>query len=248
MGIRRAVPVMLGLLLVGGIASAQIPDEFENLKVLPKDIGKRDLVDAMRKMASGLGVRCSHCHPGGADAQTLDGVDFATDELGAKKVARGMLQMTMEINKKMLPGTGRRGDLEISCVTCHRGLTSPATLTETLGATLEEDGVEAAIARYRVLREEHYGSGAYDFSQGSLNSLAEDRARSASDVPGAIRLMELNVEMNDDSAYAWLLLGQMHAQNGDKAAAVAAIEKSLAVEPDNRWAKQMLERVQQMDD
>ena len=35
------------------------PDSFTNLKVLPKTIGKQELVATMRGFALGLGVRCT---------------------------------------------------------------------------------------------------------------------------------------------------------------------------------------------
>ena len=44
------------------VALAQIPDKFTNLKVLPKDIAKRDLVETMRSFSMALGVTCQHCH------------------------------------------------------------------------------------------------------------------------------------------------------------------------------------------
>jgi hypothetical protein len=55
---------LLGPLLGASVAIAQIPDKFTNLQVLPKDVAKRELVAAMRGIASDLGVRCAHCHVG----------------------------------------------------------------------------------------------------------------------------------------------------------------------------------------
>ncbi len=47
------------LLIIGGAdtAAAQIPDKFTNLKVLPKDISKGELVGIMRAFSGALGVR-----------------------------------------------------------------------------------------------------------------------------------------------------------------------------------------------
>ena len=44
------------------LASAQIPDHFTNLQVLPKDMSKADLQSTMRKFAFALNVRCPYCH------------------------------------------------------------------------------------------------------------------------------------------------------------------------------------------
>ena len=43
----------------------------------------------MRNFASGLGVRCDHCHVGG-NPDTLEGFDFASDAKEAKQVARAI--------------------------------------------------------------------------------------------------------------------------------------------------------------
>ena len=123
-------------------------------------------------------------------------MNFATDELEHKRVARAMMQMTDAINNKLLPATGREVTLRVRCVTCHRGITKPEQLDDILAAALEEEGVDAAVERYQELRGGHYGAGSYDFGAGTLNGLAETLAREKNDMDGAIRVMELNVELN----------------------------------------------------
>jgi tetratricopeptide (TPR) repeat protein len=223
-------------------AEAQIPDEFTNLKVLPKEISKRELVSIMRNFAGSLGVRCSHCHVG-ESTTSLEGFDFASDEPEPKRVAREMMKMTRQINDEALPATERKSLTRVRCVTCHRGLEEPETLDKLLLGVVEEEGVAAAQERYRELREKYYGSGSYDFSAGALNRVAETLAQEKSDVDGAIAVMKLNLEFNPDAAYSHLMLGQFYATKGDKEAAVSAVERSLELEPDNQWAKRMLERV-----
>jgi tetratricopeptide (TPR) repeat protein len=240
---KLACALGLAMLLTGsGPASAQIPDEFTNLKVAPKDISKRELVGMMRGFASALGVRCKHCHVG-ESADSLEGFDFPSDEIEAKKVARAMMKMTQEINDRLLPTTGRDSLLQVRCVTCHRGLEEPESLNRLVLEVIEDEGVEAAVQRYRELREEYYGSGSYDFGPGTLNSVAETLAGERGDVDGAIAVMKLNVEFNSDAAYSHLMLGQLYAAKGDTESAAAAIERALEIEPDNPRAKRMLERV-----
>jgi cytochrome c-type biogenesis protein CcmH/NrfG len=53
----------------------------------------------------------------------------------------------------------------------------------------------------------------------------------------------LNVEFNPDAAYSFMMLGQLQMMNGDKAAAITALERAIELEPENGRAKQMLERV-----
>jgi len=228
------------LCLVAVPAGAQVPDEFTNLKLFPKDIGKRELMSAMRQFAGALGVRCNHCHKG---PENLQGMDFATDELEPKRVARAMMKMSGEINDNLLPTTGRDSLLRVRCVTCHRGIARPEQLDDILAAALEEDGVDAAVERYQELRDEHYGSGSYNFSAGTLNGLAETLAREKQNVDGAIQALEMNVEFNPDAAYSFMMLSQLQMMKGDNEAALAAIQRAIALEPENERAKQMLERV-----
>ena len=237
----RWIALVLGTTLGIGTAGAQIPDEFTNLQVLPKDISKRELVSTMRGFAMALGTRCNHCHVG-EKSGSLEGMDFPSDDLEQKKVARGMMKMVSEINGKLLPATGKESFHEVGCITCHRGLQEPETLADLLTEVIEKDGVPAAVARYTELREKYYGMGAYDFSAGTLNSIGESLSRGG-DLDGAIELMKMNVEVHPDAAFSHLLLGQIYGQKGDKEAAIAAVERSLEIEPDNDWAKGILERL-----
>jgi tetratricopeptide (TPR) repeat protein len=221
---------------------AQIPDEFTNLKVLPKEIGKQELVSMMRDFAGALGVRCNHCHVG-ESPDSLEGYDFASDEPEPKRVTRAMMKMTGQINRELLPTTGRNNLTRVRCVTCHRGLQDPESLDRLLLTAAEDGGAEAVEAEYTGLRAEYFGTGSYNFSAGTLNSIAETLAQEKGDVEGAIVLMKLNVDVNPDAAYSYLLLGQLYAQSGDIDAAKASIERSLEIEPDNPWAKRLLERV-----
>lgn len=81
----------------------------KNLKILkPEQI--RPVMNAFK---TALGVECSHCHVQG---------DFASDDKHEKVVARTMLEMTHEINAKFPDGK-----MHVTCYTCHRGATEPAT-------------------------------------------------------------------------------------------------------------------------
>jgi tetratricopeptide (TPR) repeat protein len=234
---------MLGLALFGlAPAMAQIPNEFKNLELLPKDVTKRELVAVMRSFSDALGVRCTHCHVGPVPGE-LEGVDFASDELEPKRVARQMMKLVDEINGKLLPATGRRTLTRVRCVTCHRGVTDPEPLDAMLLALAEKEGAAAALTRYDELRKEHYGSDAYDFGTETLNQVAESLVEKKQDVDGAIALVRRNLEHDPDAPYSHLMLGQLLAQKGDKAGAIASVERALALDPDNRWAKQQLERL-----
>lgn len=108
--------------------SAQIPEKYTNLRVLPKDITRPQLVAIMRDFAIQLGVRCHHCHVGeeGADFSTFD---FATDVKAAKATARKMMALTGEINTSLTSALGSPADNQrrVTCFTCHRGTVKPLT-------------------------------------------------------------------------------------------------------------------------
>jgi hypothetical protein len=66
---------------------------------------------AMTFMASSLGVECAFCHVAGK---------MEADDKGAKKTAREMMAMQAAINKESF-----RGQLQVTCFSCHRGSQRP---------------------------------------------------------------------------------------------------------------------------
>jgi hypothetical protein len=76
------------------------------------------LLGAMNGFSKALGVTCKKCH---------DPENWASDAKEEKKAARGMMQMSKDINVKYLqtmPGLDK--DASVSCGTCHRGHAHPA--------------------------------------------------------------------------------------------------------------------------
>ena len=120
--------VLAGVAVFGStVISAQIPETFTNLQVLPKTITRADLVPVMRGFALNLGIRCEHCHVG--EGNDLSKFDFASDAKPPKLVARRMLKMVAVLNEQVA-GIGEpapAGAPKITCFTCHRGATKPLT-------------------------------------------------------------------------------------------------------------------------
>lgn len=230
------------LALLVGLASraeGQIPETFTNLQVLPKDIDRRILIETMRSFSFALGVRCEHCHLGGP---MLDQVDFASDEREAKGIARRMLRMVEAINREHISPI-RGGETTVQCFTCHRGVARPVTIESIMETVLDADGAEAAIARYRELRNDHYGRGSYDFGDIPLNRLGESLL-GAGKAGEAISILELNAEFHADSAWVHQLLGEAYLASGDREKARASFEKSLTIAPENSAAKKRLEELE----
>ena len=166
---------------------AQGTEKPKNLKVLPADLTRDSVVKFMRfVVASGLGVSCSYCH--GAPNVPFDSIDFASDERPTKRTAREMLRMVARINGELLPTIPNRGTpaIEVQCITCHRGSPRPLMLEDTLGTVLARFGPDSAVATYERLKQRFTGRFAYDFSQRSLNTLA-DRLIDQKQLPEARR-------------------------------------------------------------
>jgi len=131
MVIKRKIIVTGALLAVVIISVAAIEpghkkNEFKNLKVLPKNISSKNLQKIMvDEFQDGLGVGCSFCH---AQEKGSLHLDYSSDEKPEKEIARSMMRMTMNINKKYF-GVKHPviGDdvLTISCSSCHHGTAHP---------------------------------------------------------------------------------------------------------------------------
>jgi photosynthetic reaction center cytochrome c subunit len=77
------------------------------LKGMPAD----QLAPAMQFMSASLGVECTFCHVAGK---------MEADDKGPKKTAREMMAMQSAINKESF-----RGQLQVTCYSCHRGAQRP---------------------------------------------------------------------------------------------------------------------------
>jgi photosynthetic reaction center cytochrome c subunit len=102
------------------------PNNYTNLKVLPKNISPKQLQQIMvDEFEDGLGVGCGFCHAEAAGSHRLD---YANDSKPEKNIARMMMRMTLKINKQYFgqrrPMLGGQG-IVITCVTCHKGSPRP---------------------------------------------------------------------------------------------------------------------------
>jgi hypothetical protein len=237
-----AAVVVTAILMAGACARAD--DAPKNLKVLPKDMSRQEVISVMKNWTQALGVRCDYCH-----VQTVPGdfesFDWASDEKEHKITARRMVQMAMDLNGKALPDAAGEKDAQVACVTCHRGLTNPATIDKVMLEVVDKDGATAAVAKYRELRGSYYGSGSYDFRPSALAPVIETLVGRDKGLDGALLFGELNVELNPDDADSRVMLGTLLLQKGDKKGAAAAANKAQELQPDNRQAARLLKQLGQ---
>lgn len=228
-----AAMTALTTLVFVGPTSAQIPDEFTNLKVLAKEIAKGELMDVMKGFSMSLGVRCTHCHVGD-ESKGFASFDFASDEKQPKEAARLMMRMVEAINGTHLAELSGRSDkrIKVQCVTCHRGQAEPRMLEDVLAASYEVGGLDSAAAKYRSLRERFYGSHSYDFSEMTLVSYST-QLTGAGAVQDAIEILKLNVEFNSESAISYYQMGELYLSLGDKESAISKMERALELMPGN---------------
>lgn len=230
--------VAAALLLLAGAAFAQGPAQEapKNLKVLPKDWSRAQVVQVMQNFTAGLGVGCDFCHelPQGAPP------DFASDEKKEKDLARAMMKITQDLNTRLPTDFGMSPNdvTRIGCITCHRGVPEPKQLAEILAKTSADKGFPAASDQYKELKAKFYGAQAYDFSESGLIATATPLIQNRTDE--AVKFLQLNLQLFPQSARSYLALAQAQQVKKDNPAAIASLEKALAIDPKNAQAQRLL--------
>lgn len=119
------------VMLMSAFMPKQQDPVYKNLKVLPKNISKDDLGKVMDGFKTSLGVKCGYCH---APSEVEKGkLDFSSDAKPEKDMARMMMKMTANINKKFFHIKDAKNPnalLPVTCITCHNGKQHPETLNQ----------------------------------------------------------------------------------------------------------------------
>jgi hypothetical protein len=237
----RFVVVSLGMLALPLALRAQAsghwpPDSLVNTQVIPRTTPVIQVVGAMRDIAGGLGVRCQFCHVG-EEGMPLERFDFPSDQKRTKLVARQMLRMVQEINRRLdtIPGRTPTG-LQVTCRTCHHGASRPTPLQTLMIDAATAAGSDSAIRAYRALREQYYGRDTYDFSESSLN-IAAFRLGRAGRFDDAIALLRFNEELFAGSSGMYVFRGNINLMRGDTTAAADAFREAVRRDPANTEAR-----------
>jgi len=233
--------VAAALLLVVGAAFAQAPapaqpEKPKNLKVLPKDWSREQVVAVMQNFTAALGVGCNFCHV----INQGQPPDFASDDKKEKDMARAMMKVATDLNAELPKALGMepKDTTRIGCITCHRGVPEPKQIGEILAKTSAEKGFPAAAAQYDELKAKYYGAQAYDFTDQGLIATATPLRMTRTDE--AIQFLNLGLQKFPQSAPTYVALAQAQEAKKDTKAAIASLEKALAIDPKNAAATRLM--------
>jgi tetratricopeptide (TPR) repeat protein len=224
----------------GGGQRAGGPTPITNLQILPKDSSREQVLTTMAAFTAALGVQCNYCHVqegrGGRN-------DMAADEKPTKKAARGMMLLAREINTRLPEAVGKGADAttRVGCATCHRGVPIPKAITDIMTEAAASGGSAAGIAKFKELRDKFYPPGqSYDFGETTMITMSM-RANTAGKADDAIAYLQANVEYFPKSVRTYSAMAQMKNAKGDKAGAIAAMEKAIELDPNNPQLKAQLD-------
>lgn len=228
------------VLVVPTTLGAQEREGERNLQVLPADIPRPELNRIMRGFSFATGYRCADCHVG-EEGQPLNTYDFASDDRALKRKAREMLRMVGSINERLagLPDSDEPA-VEVTCLTCHGGVARPEPIESIVERTATSEGADAAVLRYRELREQYFGRRAYDFGERPL--LEASAALSGAERHAeALAVLELARGYFPESSQVELGLGQVYEALGRTQDAITAYRRVLELAPGHPGAERRLQ-------
>ena len=228
------------LLTVGTSLAAQPPAKFPpdslvNTRVIPHATPVLQLIGQMRNFTFDLGVRCQYCHVG-EEGKPLGTFDFASDQKREKVVARQMMLMVQEINRRLDSIPGHTTGLQVTCNTCHHGASRAVPLSTVMVEVATAAGADSAVRAYRALRTRSYGRDTYDFGEGTLNTAAFRLGR-VNKFDEAFGMLRLNEEMFPNSSGMYVFRGNINLMRADTTAAEAAFREAVRLDPSNAEAK-----------
>jgi CubicO group peptidase (beta-lactamase class C family) len=114
------------------------------------------------------------------------------------------------------------------------------SIAELIYRTHRAQGIAAAVKQYRTLKEP--ADPAYDFAESELNELGYELLAQQK-FSDAIEILKLNVEAYPSSWNVYDGLGEAFMKNGNRQLAIENYKKSLALNPDNSNASEMLKKL-----
>ncbi len=115
------------------------------------------------------------------------------------------------------------------------------SIADVIMKTIQEEGLEAAIAQYRDLKTNLPKD--YIFQPRELNTVGYMVLRDMKNPTGAIEIFELNIEMYPKYANGYDSLAEAFMENGDMEKAIKFYAKSLELDPKNTNAIDKLSEI-----
>ena len=131
---RKKLNLLLGITIAGAFIAQsfsiqqQQQKKLQNIKVFPATATYEQVDHAMDQYKVDLGVKCNYCHAPEKDNPRK--MDMPSDANPKKDIARDMIRMTDEMNKKYI-ATIKHTESDttkiqlVTCNTCHRGVAKP---------------------------------------------------------------------------------------------------------------------------
>ena len=120
------------------------------------------------------------------------------------------------------------------------GLDPRKSIAQILTTTIASGGIDAALKQYHELKVA--APATYNFDESELNNLGYRYIRE-NKFKEAIRIFQLNVEAYPKSANTYDSLAEGYMDDGENALAIANYQKSLQLNPKNRNAEVMLQKL-----
>jgi len=120
------------------------------------------------------------------------------------------------------------------------GFDARKSIAEALSTTIASRGIDQAIQQYHDLKSAQPAT--YNFDEGELNHLGY-RLIGAHKFKEGISILQLNVEAYPQSSNVYDSLGEAYMDDGDKPLAISNYRKSLELNPKNRGAVMMLQKL-----
>ena len=219
------------------------PDSLVNVRVFSKSAPVSQVTGQMRNITAALGLRCSDCHLG-QENEPLATYDFASDEKRTKRVAREMLRMVEDINRRLdsLPGGRGTPGMTVTCATCHRGVPRPVPLYTIVSEAAVAVNSDSALRAYRALRERYYGRDAYDFSESALN-IAAFRTGQRGKPDDALAILQHNEQLFPGSSGMYVFRGNILLMKADTNSAASAFREAVRRDSTNAEARGRLRAI-----
>jgi tetratricopeptide (TPR) repeat protein len=141
----------------------------------------------------------------------------------------------------LIMGTGiAAASAAIFLPSIRRAVDPRPSIAETLSLTLQSTGLDAALAQYHQLQTLQPKT--YNFDEDELNAYGYELL-AAHKYQAAIAILQLNTQTYPKSANTWDSLAEAYMDNGNIPAAETNYHKSLTLNPANRNATTMLQKM-----